>query len=115
MQETVNRQALLGVDTNRLVAAEGEKHPQLYRNQINIDNLISICTLKLKSNPVHKKALFIRASSYMKKTQYIDAIEDCHTLLDIDRRNVNAYYLMGCAHEKLNEIEYAVENFTIVI
>ena len=72
--------------------------PQLYRNQINIDNLISICSLKLKTNPNHKKALFIRASSYMKKGQFMDAIEDCHALLDIDSRNVNAYYLIGCAH-----------------
>ncbi len=76
------------------------QQPHLYRNQINIDNLINICTLKLKSNPNHKKALFIRASSYMKKKQYLDAIEDCHFLL---------------AHEKLDEIEYAIENFTIVI
>ena len=51
----------------------------------------------------------------MKKMQYIDAIEDCHSLLDIDSRNVNAYYLIGCAHEKLAEVEYAIENFTIVI
>lgn len=80
------------------------QQPHLYRNQINIDNLISICSLKLKSNPNHKKALFIRASSYMKKKQYLDAIEDCHALLDIDSRNVNAYYLIGCAHEKLDEV-----------
>ena len=78
-----------------------QERPQ-YRTQINIDNLISICTLKLKANPNHKKAFFIRASSYMKKKQYLDAIEDCHALLDIDSRNVNAYYLIGCAHEKLN-------------
>lgn len=80
---------------------EKEEQPHLYRNKINIDNLINICTLKLEANPRHKKALFIRASSYMKKKQYMDAIEDCHRLLDIDSRNVNAYYLIGCAHEKL--------------
>lgn len=50
------------------------QQPHLYRNQINIENLINICTLKLKANPNHKKALFIRASSYMKKKQYLDAI-----------------------------------------
>ena len=54
--------------------------------------------MKLKTQPIHKKALFIRASSYMKKKLYLDAIEDCHTLLDIDTKNVNAYYLIGCAH-----------------
>ena len=60
--------------SNVVQTPKSEKQPQLYRNQINIDNLINICTLKLKSNPTHKKALFIRASSYMKKNQYIDAI-----------------------------------------
>ena len=57
--------------------------------------------MKLEANQNHKKALFIRASSYMKKQMHIDAIEDCHKLLNIDSRNVNAYYLIGCAHEKL--------------
>ena len=37
----------------------------------------------------------------MKKNQFMEAIEDCHTLLNIDSRNVGAYYLIGCAHEKL--------------
>ncbi len=95
--------------------SSAEKSPQLYRNQININNLISICSEKLNKNQHHKKALFIRASSYMKKQRYLQAIEDCHTLLNIDSRNVGAYYLIGCAHEKLDEVEYAIQNFTIVI
>lgn len=54
------------------------------------------------TNPSHRKALFIRASSYMKKKMYLEAIQDCHSLLDIDSRNVSAYYIIGCAHEKLD-------------
>ncbi|CAM6001515.1 unnamed protein product [Sphagnum balticum] len=61
--------------------------PQLYGHKINIDNLISICSSKLTVNSSHKKALFIRASSYMKKKMYDEAIEDCHQLLNIDSRN----------------------------
>ncbi len=41
-----------------------------YRNMINIDNLINICTQRLKKNAAHKKALFIRSSSYLKKGKY---------------------------------------------
>ena len=44
-----------------------------------------------------------------------NAIEDCHRLLNIDKRNVGAYYIIGCAYEKLEETEVAIENFTIVI
>ena len=40
----------------------------------------------------------------MKKQRYLEAIEDCHTLLNIDSRNVGAYYLIGYAHEKLDEV-----------
>ncbi len=43
----------------------------------------------------HKKALFIRASSYMKKGLYCEAINDCNTLLSIDDKNVGAYYIRG--------------------
>ena len=51
----------------------------------------------------------------MKKEKYLEAIEDCHKLLDVDSKHVLAYYLIGSAHEKLGEIQYAIENFTIVI
>lgn len=51
----------------------------------------------------------------MKKRLFEEAIEDCHRLLNIDKRNVGAYYIIGCAYEKLQEIETAIENFTIVI
>ena len=95
-------ESLIRAPTNSVIEhPQSPQNPPIYRNQINIDNLINMCTLKLKANPKHKKALFIRASSYMKKSQYNDAIEDCHSLLDIDSRNVNAYFLIGCAHEKL--------------
>jgi len=40
----------------------------------------------------------------MKKKMFEEAIEDCHRLLNIDKRNVGAYYIIGCAYEKLWEI-----------
>ena len=48
--------------------------PQLYGHKINIDNLIAICTSKLANNPYHRKALFIKASSFMKKQMFQEAI-----------------------------------------
>lgn len=45
--------------------------PHIYGHKINIDNLISICTAKLEVNPTHRKALFIRASSFMKKRLFV--------------------------------------------
>jgi hypothetical protein len=78
------------------------QNTHLFGHKINIDNLINICTAKLQQNPNHRKALFIRASSFMKKKMYFEAIEDCHKLLNMDSRYVGAYFIIGCAHEKLD-------------
>ena len=51
----------------------------------------------------------------MKKGQYQEAINDCNTLLEIDQRNVGAYYTRGCAYEKLGEIDKGIEDFTVVL
>ena len=51
----------------------------------------------------------------MKKKMYKEAIEDCHRLLNIDKRNVGAYFIIGSAYEKLEEVDVAIENFTIVL
>jgi hypothetical protein len=51
-----------------------ENHNKIYGHKINIDHLIQICTLKLENNSKHKKALYIRASSYMKKKMYNESI-----------------------------------------
>lgn len=36
----------------------------------------------------------------MKKALYQEALEDCNRLLEIDERNVGAYFIRGCALEK---------------
>ena len=37
----------------------------------------------------------------MKKKMFEEAIDDGHRLLDIDKRNVGAYFIIGSAYEKL--------------
>ena len=53
------------------LAKETQTH--LYGHKINIDNLINICTAKLSLNPSHKKAIFIRATSFMKKKMLLQS------------------------------------------
>lgn len=48
--------------------------PFVYRQTLDVDNLISVCSKKLQEDPSHKKALFIRASSFLKKGRYAEAI-----------------------------------------
>lgn len=51
----------------------------------------------------------------MKKKMFQEAIDDSYRLLNIDSHNVGAYYIIGCAYEKLDEVQIAIENFTIVL
>jgi hypothetical protein len=38
-------------------------------HQMDIQSLIDMCTYKLEKEPNHKKALLLRASSYIKKNE----------------------------------------------
>jgi tetratricopeptide (TPR) repeat protein len=40
----------------------------------------------------------------MKKKMFQEAIDDSYRLLNIDSHNVGAYYIIGCAYEKLDEV-----------
>ena len=50
---------------------------------LDADNLISVCSKKLESDPTHKKALFLRASNYLKNGNLNQAIEDCNSLMKL--------------------------------
>ena len=82
---------------------------------MNVDNLIAVCTKKLKEGPNHRKALFIRASSYLKKGLFQPSIDDCNRLMQLDDKNAGAYYVRGCAYEKLEMIDASIEDFTTVL
>ena len=89
--------------------------PNVYRQTLNVDNLITVCSKKLREDPNHKKALFIRASSYLKKGQFEQSIDDCNNLMQLDATHAGAYYVRGCAYEKLDMIDKSIEDFTKVL
>ncbi|CAI2362720.1 unnamed protein product [Moneuplotes crassus] len=91
------------------------KPPNIYRQTLDVDNLISVCSKKLKEDYTHKKALFIRASSLLKKNQVEDAINDCNTLIELDPENAGAFYIRGCCYQKNNDLEEAIEDYTTVL
>ena len=77
------------------------KPPNVYRQTLNVDNLIAVCSKKLMEDPNHRKAIFIRASSFLKKGMFKQSIDDCVTLMKLDPSHAGAYYVRGCAYEKL--------------
>lgn len=61
--------------------AELLRAPQVYRQAFDVDNLISATSTKLQQDPNHEKALYMRASSYLKRGQPEEAIDDCNRLI----------------------------------
>lgn len=84
-------------------------------NHMMLDSLIPTISLRIQSNPNDKKALFVRASTYLKKGQYYDALEDCNKLIDLDPEYIGAYFTRGCIYEKLNEFEKALADYSRVL
>jgi len=71
--------------------------PNAVRKALDVNKMIESCNNKLIEQPGHKKALFIRASSFLKKNLYKQSIEDCNQMMLLDSHNAGAYYIRGCA------------------
>lgn len=92
-----------------------KKTSTLLKSPENISFLISACSKKLKEEPNNLKALYIRASSNMKKGKFNKVLEDCNELLSLENNHIGGYYLRGCVKEKLNFVDSAIEDYTTVI
>ena len=100
-----------------------KSHPNrhfYYRRDVNVTSLIASCTKKLRDEPRNTKALFIRASSYMKQqpdypANYPAAIKDYSAILEIDPKSIEALYNRAVAHEKLGRTADAVIGYTAVL
>ncbi len=85
------------------------------QTDMDIQSLIDMCTKKLDQEPNHKKALLLRASSYIKKNELEKAAGDVRTLILNNKNNSTAYYLLGCIYEKKGELEKSIESFNQAI
>jgi hypothetical protein len=57
----------------------------LRSQNLDIQNLIDMCSKKLEIEPTHKKALLLRASSYIKKNE-LDKVNRYNNHLGVIRR-----------------------------
>lgn len=87
----------------------------VYRHALDVDNLIAVCTKKLQEEPSHKKALFIRGSSYLKKGMLDEAVQDCNELMQLDPEDAGAYYIRGCAYDRQGKIDESVADYDRVL
>ena len=89
---------------------------QQQQGQINENQrLIDLCTQKLEKEPNHKKALLLRASTYIKMNQLELAESDANSILALDPNNSAAYFLLGCICEKRDQYEQSIQYLTSAI
>jgi tetratricopeptide (TPR) repeat protein len=46
---------------------------------------------------------------------YYDSLDDCNKLIELDPNYSGAYYTRGCTHEKLDELDKAINDYTKVL
>lgn len=81
---------------------------------MDFQSLIDMCTKKLEQDPLHKKALLLRASSLIKKGELNLALKDALKLIDLDMKNSATFYLIGCIYEKMGNVSLLSNNNKII-
>lgn len=79
---------------------------------MEVDALIEQCTRRIAESPSNLKALSIRASAYMKKKSWKEAIADYDILLQHTPEDTVGWFNRGTAHEKLGNTNEAIHDFT---
>ena len=97
---------------------DAKSHPNrtyYYRKNVDVDKLIETCSRRLGEDANNAKALFIRASSYMKKHEYQLAIDDYSLALQINQNDVACVYNRGMAYEKMGALNESIRDYTRVL
>ena len=110
VKESLSRRAKI----KREEASEAD-NPVPYRCPPTLDSVIAICSQKLAESPTNTKALTTRANAYLRKDMCEEALQDCTALLSCGKDCTQAYYIQGCAFEKLGLVDSSIESFTKVL
>ena len=97
---------------------DAKSHPNrtyYYRKNVDVGALIDSCTRKLQTDPTNAKALYIRASSFMKQNSFPEAVRDYTNALQINPRDVGSLYNRGIAQEKLGRTQESINDYTAVL
>jgi tetratricopeptide (TPR) repeat protein len=98
-----------------IMQTRSNQRPGTVMNSSNIQKLIEVCTSKLCLEPVNRKALFIRASSYLKMNKFDEVQQDCNKLIDLDPMYAGAFYIRGCSYEGRSDFYRALQDYSKVL
>ena len=81
----------------------------------DLDYLLQLCCKEIAERPGSQQGLFIRASVFLKRTQYSEAIADCNALLGVNPQHPGAFYVRGCAYERSGKLDLSFADFTTAL
>ena len=78
--------------------------------------IINFCNIKLSKDPKNKKALFLRASIYIKNELFEEAEIDLKNLLKFKEKDLNStvYYFLAKIYQQKNNIKTAMVYYLIL-
>lgn len=92
-----------------------EKHTLPFKTRSKIEGLLKICSSQLTESGYDKRALYIRATLFMRLKDYQGCISDCSKLINYEPNNTSTYYLRGLAYQKIGQINESITDFTKVL
>ena len=81
----------------------------------NIESLVALCSEKLGRNASHSKALYVRASCFMRLGELELALKDCNRHMEIELDSVEGLYLRGSICQRLGDVQAAIRDFDLVL
>lgn len=81
----------------------------------DLDYLLQLCGKELAERPNSQQGLFIRASVFLKREQYAEAITDCNALLIVNPQHAGAFYVRGCAYERSGRLDLSFADFSTAL
>jgi tetratricopeptide (TPR) repeat protein len=81
----------------------------------NLNSLVEICSERIKKDPKHAKAFYIRASSLMRLGECEKAYSDCNKHLLLEPTSIEGLYLRGMILQRLGKVREAISDFDRVL
>lgn len=115
----VEGEAAVEDTTSTLIVAEGQAANLYYNEAVkafaegNFDIAIVKYSMAIKDNPTFAKAILGRATSFMQKRLFADAILDFDSYLSLTPNDGSAYYYRGYAKYYQKKYEDAIADFDL--
>jgi tetratricopeptide (TPR) repeat protein len=82
---------------------------QIYRNETNYEEILQFLNKSLNIYPTDIESLVFRSHVFIKLQRFSDSINDCDSVIKLDKEQAVAYYNKGCAKLLLKQESEAIQ------